>query len=244
MSEFQSAIWVFLAVGLTLLVVGFVEWRNKARGRRGSLIWALVWSMSLASVSVATLLSAGANVWMRVAVPLVVILLALGMGLKWTYRRRLTQTDSSPLEQADQVLLERILSLRSTRVEDIMTPMDRMTYAVAASTVPDVLALAKRTGHSRIPLLDSPGERPLGFIHAKDLAPFIHQESPKGRVADLRRQVLTVSPLEAASRLLDSFTQRRIHIAIVTDSEGKALGLVSLGDFYEHLLGSRTGTAG
>jgi CBS domain containing-hemolysin-like protein len=119
-----------------------------------------------------------------------------------------------------------------------------MTYAVAISTIPDVLKLAKRTGHSRIPLLESPGGRPLGFIHTKDLAPFIHQESPKGRAVELGRQVLTVSPHEAASKLLESFRQRRIHIAVVTDSEGRALGMVSLGDFYEHLLGSRTGTAG
>lgn len=243
MSGFQSATWIFVAVGFTLLVVGFSEWSRKLRGRQGSIIWALIWSMSLASVSVSAVLGAGGNMWERVVGPMVVILIAFGMGLRWVCLRQGPKDDSTPLEHADQLLLERILSLRSTAVGDIMTPVDRVTYAVASSSISDVIGLVRETGHSRIPLLDSPGGRPLGFIHSKDLAPFVHQGSPEGQIAELGRDVLTVSTAEAASRLLETFRQRRIQMAVVADQGGRALGVVTLGDFYGHLLGSRAGTA-
>lgn len=245
MNTFDVDASIPVGVLLTFAMVLSVELWRRARRRKGHVAWALVWSVATAGVTYGTLHEPGSGTLLLLgALAFTLILAAFAIGVTRTRFRGRPPTGgeaSQTLEAEDRALAQRILTLRVTPVAQIMTPADRMAYALESSTIQEVIDLVRRTGHSRIPLLDGPGGRPLGFIHAKDLGPYLHDPSPQGNAGDLLREVLQVPPKEQASRLLESFRHRRIHLAVVTDTLGRALGLVSLGDFYAHLLGERSG---
>lgn len=231
-----GASMILLAAGLAFVVVLSAElWRRRG-GRESSLLWAPVWALATASVGLASL-SVG-RPWFGLVLALVLLGLAVGIGSAARRGREGGDGDAlrPVLGPADLELYEQILSLHDTPVGRLMTPIDRVAFVAPGLPLPDVIALARTRRHDRIPILEQ-DLRPLGFIHAKDLA--LHVHGPGGATAEsLRRDTLKVAPGDLASRVLDAFRIEKIHIAVVTDPGGCAMGIVTLDDFYQHLLGS------
>lgn len=246
MSVFHVDAPILGGVLLTMALVLSVELWRRSRGAKGHTVWAIVWPLATAGVVYGSLHEPGSGALLLGALPFALLLAALAIGMVRTRLRPARPeagVEPAPaLGAEDRVLAQRILELRVTPVAQIMTPADRMAYALESSPIREVIDLVRRTGHSRIPILDAPGGRPLGFLHAKDLGPYLHDPSPGGNAGDLLREALQIPPKERASRLLESFRHRRVHLAVVTDTVGRAIGLVSLGDFYAHLLGDRSGS--
>jgi len=235
MSPPPPGVWLAAAAGVTFAGVLTVELWRARRGRTGKAVWAAAWALFVAAL----VLGGGEPRAVAGAFALVAVALAFGWGFAFHRHRRAARARRSSRDDGDVTLATKVVALRLTPVAQIMTPADRMTYALETTPFSELSALVRETGHSRVPLLDEPGGHPTGFVHAKDLAIHIHADETPATAADLQREVLTIPPKEPASRLLDAFRHKRIHLAVVTDTLGRALGVVSLGDFYAHLIGSR-----
>ncbi len=138
-----------------------------------------------------------------------------------------------------EALLLRVLALESLPVEPIMTPRERMATVGATATVSDAVERMRASGHARLPVVaDGSLDRILGVVHAKDLVPLVIA----GSGAPLRRQIrrcLRVPHGQPVARLLADFRRNRVHLGIVTDPLGRTLGLVTMGDVFAHLAGTR-----
>jgi putative hemolysin len=117
----------------------------------------------------------------------------------------------------------------------------------------DTLALFAKTQRSRLPVYESTLDHVLGFVHVKDLLAMLVEREGQGGVTappsasqgtwqnfDLRRflrELLIVPESKLAGELLLEMRARRITLALVVDEFGSILGLVTLEDVLEQMVG-------
>lgn len=133
-------------------------------------------------------------------------------------------------------LVRNALQLRERVVSDIVLPRNQVQWLDPRDPVAVNLELVRRVGHTRYPLCEEDLDHCLGIIHIKDL--FRANLPPeKLDLRKLRRDIIRVDselPLEVAlSRLLKA----RTHMALVADEFGGALGVITLEQILEELVG-------
>jgi CBS domain containing-hemolysin-like protein len=134
-------------------------------------------------------------------------------------------------------LLERALDFADRTVRQIMVPRGDMVVLDVNRSYDDNLALARRSGHTRYPIVDGDLDRVVGVIHIKDL---FHQAASGAPLPDLRevaREPLFVPETLEAQRLLALIQKQRVHLGIVLDEYGGTSGMVTLEDVLEELIG-------
>lgn len=135
----------------------------------------------------------------------------------------------------DRQLIERGFLFGDRHVDDVMVPRPDIVAADIESGLDDVLELALRSGHRRIPLYEDSLENVIGVVRLRDIV-----EARRGE-ADLRSLATTpmvVPETKRISGLLADMQDQRNHLAIVVDEYGTTVGLVTIEDVVSQLLGS------
>lgn len=140
---------------------------------------------------------------------------------------------SSPEEH---VMLSGIVNFVNTEVQEIMKPRVDIT----ALDITDDYETVKRTiiesGFSRIPVYEDDIDNIRGTLYVKDLLPSINRGSDFAW-QQLMRKPYFVPEHKKISDLLGDFQTNKVHMAIVVDEYGSTLGLVSLEDIIEEIVG-------
>lgn len=136
------------------------------------------------------------------------------------------------------------LDLRQLRVREIMIPRPDVLALPVEAGFEETLAVFATTQRSRLPVYESTLDHVLGFVHVKDLlavAALAQPGSPRASEKfDLRRflrELLIVPESKLAGELLIEMRARRISLAMVVDEFGSILGLVTLEDVLEQMVG-------
>jgi CBS domain containing-hemolysin-like protein len=145
--------------------------------------------------------------------------------------------DEGLIEDVAHQLLTGALHLRDLRIATVMVPREGVVWLPRTATPAEAEALVVTSGLTRIPVAGEGIDDLLGFLHAKDLLNVAgearHRPLPLSRV---RRMVVL-----PASTLLDdallAMQRRRLHVAVVTDDSGATLGIATLEDVIEALVG-------
>lgn len=190
-----------------------------------------------------------------VAPPLLVISKILSLPAKALYKvarlftaplsRRIEETEEDRLltlvrgAESDKVispyeanLLKQILHLRDVRVRQIMVPRVRIVGCDIRTPRSEVVKILKETGYRRLPVYDGDIENIVGILHAKDFYLYPHQD-----VRELIREPLFVpdrQPLDLFFRTLITYGETH---AIVVDEYGSVVGLSTLEDAVEEIVG-------
>jgi len=142
------------------------------------------------------------------------------------------------LGSAQRDMLQGVLSLDQTTVADIMTPRLDIVAIESSASWADVVELARRSDHSRIPVYHESLDDVAGVLFAKDLAPAVagvtSAPTPWQKMVRPVHYVPEVKPL--ASQLRD-FQPGPGHLAIVVDEFGGTSGLITLEDVLEEIVG-------
>ncbi len=119
---------------------------------------------------------------------------------------------------------------------EVMVPRTEVA-ALPLRIEPAVLVrLVAEEGHSRFPVFDLEIDRIVGVLHTRDIVPLLaHPELIK--VPDLIRPAVFVPWAMKIGRLLEQMQRDRIHMAMVTDEHGGFMGIVTLEDILEELVG-------
>lgn len=136
----------------------------------------------------------------------------------------------------EKEMIEGVLRLADRSVRVIMTPRSRIVWADVKSGREAIVALARERRLSRLLLCDGTVDRPVGFIHTKNLLP----EVLEGKEVDLSRlmtPILLVPESATLLRLLGRFRKEKVHLAVVVDEYGSTEGLVTLTDVIEAVTG-------
>ena len=160
----------------------------------------------------------------------------------------------------ERVMLNAILRLRETRVEDVMVPRGDVHAVERSTSLAELLREFEETGHSRMPVYRDTLDEPQGMVHIKDLMLHLARRSRKrsrrkdpqphdlldlGRVdlgatlhsARIVRRVLFVPPSMLAIDLMGRMQATRTQMALVIDEYGGTDGLVSMEDIVEEVVG-------
>jgi CBS domain containing-hemolysin-like protein len=133
---------------------------------------------------------------------------------------------------------ENVLLFGDLRAREVMVPRPEVDWVTAEDSIGDVARRSIETGHTRLPLCDADGglDATIGVIHAKDLLPaLVAPGEPELR--GLARPLIRVSESILLDELLRDLRREHSHIALVVDEHGTTIGLVTLEDIIEEIVG-------
>lgn len=140
------------------------------------------------------------------------------------------------LDEREQELVANLLDFTEERVEQVMMPRTLMTAIPITITENDLLQIVPTTPYSRLPVYENSIDNIIGIMHLKDLVRQQLAEDPFDLRA-LLRQVSYIPETLPVKTLLANFKRLHQHMAIVIDEHGGTLGLVTLEDLLEEVVG-------
>ena len=142
------------------------------------------------------------------------------------------------LDPSDTELVTGALGFGDLTVGEIMTKRDAVVSLPRWSSVAEVEALMVGTGHSRIPITGAGGlDSAIGFVHAKSLLT-LPTEAQQGMLPDhTLADLLVFGPERPIDEVLLAMQVNRRHIGLVETADGSVVGLITLEDVIEELVG-------
>lgn len=134
-------------------------------------------------------------------------------------------------------LIQNATRLRDTKARDVMVPRHRVAILSGAASTEANLKLIQRSGHSRFPFAPN-GELDTvsGVILTKELL-FALRERSEPDWEDLQVPMLIVPESATLNHVLRHFQREKRHMAIVVDEYGTAIGIITLEDVLEEIVG-------
>jgi len=123
-------------------------------------------------------------------------------------------------------------------VADIMTHRDRIAALQAGATPREALDGFRSSRHSRLPIFEGTLDHVVGVAHAKDfLRPAFQPEILDGSIRPFLREPYFVRQDRRIYELFDELRLGKVHLAVVVDRMGRTVGIVSLEDMLEEIVG-------
>jgi CBS domain containing-hemolysin-like protein len=145
--------------------------------------------------------------------------------------------DEGLIEEVAHQLLTGALDLGDRGITTVMVPPEEIVWLPRTATPAEAEELVVSSGHTRLLVAGDGVADLLGFVHAKDLLTLSgaarHRPLPLGRV----RRMLVLGTRTSLDDALLAMQQARVHVAVVADGDGRALGIVTLEDVIEELVG-------
>ena len=150
-------------------------------------------------------------------------------------------TEEGVFEEEEQELIENVLDFADTSVEEIMTTEKDMEILPVETNIKDAAKFFIEHTHSRIPVYKGDIDNIVGTINVHDILKLLHENSEIKTLADINHpNFITVPKTKSIKELFNEFNIRRKHIAIVVDELGQTIGLVTLEDILEEIVGDIT----
>jgi CBS domain containing-hemolysin-like protein len=141
------------------------------------------------------------------------------------------------LDQQTATLLTRSLGFSTRTAADVMTPRVRTIVLQRDQSAADVVALARRSGHSRFPVLDGDLDDVVGVVHLKSAVAIPRDRRDDVPVAAIMSEALRVPDTVRLDPLLVELRAIGLQLAVVVDEYGGTAGVVTLEDLVEELVG-------
>jgi CBS domain containing-hemolysin-like protein len=133
-------------------------------------------------------------------------------------------------------ILGNVFRISRTRVRDVMVPHDQV-FAVEVSEDPDnLLEVLRETGFTRLPVYQGSLDNVVGILHTKDLF-HLYAKQRVVILADALRPVVEIHPDLPVVDALRRFRRGRKHLAVVREKGGPLLGVCTLEDVLEEIVG-------
>ena len=144
-------------------------------------------------------------------------------------------TSQEDTTREEHKILSGIVSFGNTDIRAVMHPRIDISAIDETMTYEEVLAFIQENGYSRVPVYHDNIDNITGIIYAKDLLPYLDEKDFDWR--RIKRKAFFVPDNKKLDDLLTEFQQRKIHLAIVVDEYGGTLGVVTLEDVIEEIVG-------
>jgi CBS domain containing-hemolysin-like protein len=138
----------------------------------------------------------------------------------------------SPLEKE---LLINALDLGERVVRDIMTPRGEVVFLDLEDSFETNVKKAIESRHTRFPLCRENLDNTIGLIHIKELVPMMRDPHPD--LMRIKRELIPVPEMMSLEKLLNLFLGKHAHVAVVVDEFGGTVGMVTLENVLEELVG-------
>jgi len=148
------------------------------------------------------------------------------------------------LEEEQEEMIHSVFELDRVKVREIMVPWPKVTSLPVTSNLGEILEKVAGDLHARIPVYEGSPDNIVGVLNTKGLLPLVLERQHRGdspnAVFDLRRllhQPMIVPETMSLTQLLEEARPRRAQMALVVDEFGTFVGLVTLDDVVEQIVG-------
>lgn len=233
---------VGIAAGiLTLLVLVFSEfmpksWANRSNERVALMFARPMYALTMVLGPIARLLDRFTNLisphkgGKKSAVDEEDIKAAADMGVK-----------AGTLEEDEKEMIERVLLFNDITAEDVMTPKEEMELFDGSAMLSDVLRSVNEGSFSRYPVYEDDDENVIGVIHIRDMLRQVSQSTEDELrgipLKDICTETMYIPETKRIDDLLRAFQKKRVHMAMVVNEYGTVVGLVTIEDLLEELVG-------
>jgi len=147
---------------------------------------------------------------------------------------RSSQKDVSPFART---LALRALELRRRPVREIVIPRTQIVFLSTDRTLEENLRIARESGFTRFPLCQENLDQILGMVHIKDILWKLQETPGAADLPSLKRDISFMPETLPIEEVLSNFLRGRRHMAFVLDEYGGTVGMVTLEDVLEELVG-------
>lgn len=145
---------------------------------------------------------------------------------------------SNLIGEYEESIIKNATKMSITKVDNVMIPRDQITFLSTSQSMTDAVLTAHWDPHTRFPICDEGDhDRVLGYINFKELVYRARTNPSNPSLRGIVRPVHFVHRDESAAELLRMFVEQHVHMAIVQDDDDKTLGLVTMEDLVEELVG-------
>src|SRR5277367_2059554 len=154
--------------------------------------------------------------------------------------------DRGLLPAAEVKFIQAAMELGQIQAREVMVPRPDVHALPASATLEDTMTMFATTQRSRIPVYEGTLDHILGFVHIKDMIWVLldrarraedRQPLPEFNLRTVLRDALIVPETKPVSELLLEFRARRTGLAMIVDEFGSILGLATLEDILEQMVG-------
>lgn len=140
---------------------------------------------------------------------------------------------TTPTVDDKERIIKRIFRFSETTVEEIMIPLIHVSALREETKVADAVKLIKETGHTRIPIYSSRVDDITGILHAF----YLLGADPNEAVKNYTKTPFYVPESKPVDELLDEMKEGKAGMAVVVDEYGGAVGVITLEDILEEVVG-------
>ena len=153
---------------------------------------------------------------------------------------------SGALPEYQQEMIHNVIDLPEILAREIMVPRPNIVSIPVSLSLAELVRLVNEDQHSRLPVYEDTPEQVIGVLYVKDLLRVWREQQatqamglPPREFAlrGLLREIPVVPETKPIDELLQEFQQRRRHIALVVDEFGSTVGLVTVEDVLEQIVG-------
>lgn len=136
------------------------------------------------------------------------------------------------IDEQESELIRNAIEFNEMLAEDILTPRVDITAIPETCSKEDVKKIFEESGYSRLPVYRKTIDNIVGVIHQKD---FYSLQNAK--ISEITKVPVYTAPTMRVGALLKILQQKKSHIAVVTDEFGGTMGIVTMEDILEELVG-------
>ncbi len=142
------------------------------------------------------------------------------------------------ITREQESLLERTIKLSAKKVRDIIVERDEMKTISTDMSLADALIAAHVHHHTRYPLVENGNlDRIVGFVNMKDIVSALKMNPTDPGVRAIARPISFINPDLGVASLLRELIKGFQHIAVVQNAAGRTLGMVTMEDLLEEVVG-------
>jgi putative hemolysin len=143
--------------------------------------------------------------------------------------------NSGGIDKENSELIKSAVEFNDVIVGDIVTPRVDIVAVEKNSGMEQIFSVFKKSGFSRLPVYDKTVDNIIGFIHEKNF--FFSMHDKKDNILDIIQPVVYVQEQVKVDSLLKNLQKKATHICVVLDEFGGTVGIVTLEDCLEELVG-------
>lgn len=141
------------------------------------------------------------------------------------------------LQKKETLIIKNLLKLNSVYVKDVMTPRSVLMALQKDMTVQEIMDDYTSVPFSRIPVYDKDLDNVIGMIFRYELLELYGDDKYNTKLEEIMQPIHTIHQNHSVAMTLDEFIKRREHMFLAVDDYGSTMGLVTLEDAIETLLG-------
>lgn len=145
--------------------------------------------------------------------------------------------EAGTIEKLEQHIIQRVFKFNDTPVRSVMKPKADVVCLDGTRTLEEAYPEISTAPYSRIPLYEKTPDNIIGVLYVRDILPHLYKKELSVTLKQIMRPPMIVPEQKIIDELFHEFQQKRVHIAIVVNEHGETVGIVTLEDLLEELVG-------